>query len=381
MGLRDRLGAMAHGEVSTGGVDAYASANSDAYSLLEELPPTGEARVAAWCAFVLQTQGDDLLASGSAPGFASEEICEECQIVFQLVSTWLGRARQAAADPSYRLGVVVPQPLPQPLAARTPDVLKAMRKTLGTVQARVGADIVERSSEPVARRVGPMMSVVQSAIDASAVLARGSIGIELAASLAGTLQGGLDRAYQVGQLLSLPGLIAEPEPPAHSSQAHHDASSLELFLPGDPGFDRWCLTDPLTRARESENVRSNTDLDAFWAADPEPAKTLAIQAEIAAALEYGLVDYLPGNTTDEFVDRVTRCPWPGVLYARSPVTIAGTTLQAGDCFMFSVGTTDAGFERTLRVPHGQAGSVPGFDAATDRFSGLLDRLAGHDPEE
>jgi hypothetical protein len=380
MSLRDRLGAMAHGEVSTAGLGAYASANTDAYSLLDDLPATGNARAAAWCAFVLQTHADDLLASGSSPGFASEEICEECQMVFQLVSTWLGRSRQAAADPSYRLDVVVPQPLPQPRAARTPNVLKAMRKTLETIQARVGADIAERGAEPVAARVRPMMSVVQSAIDASAVLVRGSVGIELAASLTGTLQGGLDRAYQIGQLLSLPDLIAHPAPPVAPTESHHDASSLQLFLPGDPGFDRWCLTDPIVRARQSEAGQSKTDLDAFWAADPEPAKTLAVQAEIAAALERGIVDYLPERASGAFTARATRCPWPGVLYAKTPVTIAGTMLQAGDSFIFSVGRTETGFERTLRAGHEEAGFVPESAPATDGLSEWLDRLAGDHPD-
>ena len=69
MSLRDKFEAHLRGEVSAADLTAYASANGDAYDLLESVPAEGPARLAAWCAFVLQTHADNLLASGSAPGF------------------------------------------------------------------------------------------------------------------------------------------------------------------------------------------------------------------------------------------------------------------------------------------------------------------------
>ena len=148
-----------HSEVSTAAIAAYSSANSEAYSLLDELSEPEAARLAAWCAFVLQTYADNMLASGTVPGFASPEVCEEAVGMYQLVGTWLGRAHAAIAN-SGRLDTSVPQPLPQPRAPRTTAVLKAMKTTLETVQTRVGADIAARASDPNHDRLASMMTTV-----------------------------------------------------------------------------------------------------------------------------------------------------------------------------------------------------------------------------
>ena len=59
---------------------AYASANGDAYDLLESVPAEGP----AWCAFVLQTHADNLLASGSAPGFWDQGAYHDARIDYDL---------------------------------------------------------------------------------------------------------------------------------------------------------------------------------------------------------------------------------------------------------------------------------------------------------
>ena len=100
MSLRDRLEASVRGEVSTADLNAFASANQDAYELLDELPPQGCASLAAWCAFVLQSHADNLLASGSSEGHCVEPAYEEARVLIQLATAWLERAARRSRVPS-----------------------------------------------------------------------------------------------------------------------------------------------------------------------------------------------------------------------------------------------------------------------------------------
>jgi len=265
--------------------------------------------------------------------------------MFELVGAWLGRAHEAAANAGYVLDVVVPQPLPQPRAPRTTGVLRAMKQTLETVQARAGADLAERAADPIHDRLAPMMSGVQSAIDSAGALSAASVSDEMKAMLGQTLQSGLDRAYQVGQLLAVPDLLGKTEPVAPALPVH-DSTTVGLFLPGDPGFDPWCLTDPIGRRHKQASKEMTALIDEFWRKDPEPAQTLAIQAEISAAVEQGTADFMP-DEVGPLTRRAGRCPWPGILYAKASLVIAGKALAPGDSFVFTVGPSEDGFERTI----------------------------------
>ena len=361
MGLRDRLQAKARGEISTAALTAYSSANSEAYSLLDDLPETGTARLAAWCAFVLQTYADNMLESGSCTGFASPEACEEAEIMFELVGAWIGRAHAAGASASYTLDVSVPQPLPQPRAPRSTGVLKAMKNTLETVQTRAGASLTTRPADPIHDRLAPMMSTVQAAIDSAGALSAPTVSDDLKAMLGQTLQGGLDRAYQVGQLLAMPELLAKTEPAAPPPPVH-DSTTVGLFLPGDPGFDPWCLTDPNGRRDKQASKELTALIENLWKQDPDPAKTLAIQAEITAAVERGAADFMP-DEIGPLTRRADRCPWPGILYAKTSLVIAGKALAPGDSFVFAVGSSPDGFQRTI------VSYAEGFNATEDLLRG------------
>ena len=143
----------------------------------------------------------------------------------------------------------------------------------------------------------------------------------------------------------MPALLAKPTPAA-SGAVVPDSTSVGLFLPGDPGFDPWCLADPELRRRKQASSELNAVLDAFWASDPDPASTLAIQAEISSAVERGGADFVP-DQVGPWTRRANRCPWPAVLYARTRLTIAGKDLAPGDTFFLEVGTSEAGFQRGL----------------------------------
>ncbi|HEY4346933.1 MAG TPA: hypothetical protein VGM80_05040 [Gaiellaceae bacterium] len=384
MSLRSKLRARARGEVSTAALSAYASSNADAYSLLDEGPSTGAARLAAWCAFMLQTYADRLLTSGADAGFASPEAFEQARVNYQLVGPWLMRARAAALSPAaYELDVSVPQRLPQTPPERDAQQLAAMRRTLEVAQARAGVELERLSGDPVHSRLVPTFSSLQSALDACAALSAPGADESVFAAVGQALQDGLDRAYELGQLVALPELMARPAAPAPPAAAN--ATTIRLFLPGEPGFDPWCLTDPVGRHGKQGLTTFVEQLAGLWKDDPDPEKTLAIQAEIAGAVERRAADYLPADDPASRSLEAIRsaCPWPGVLYARSALTIDGQELSPGDCFVLSVGLKAGKFTRSLaRAPSAATAFLPDSERARDSLSALEDRLVGrphHDP--
>jgi hypothetical protein len=376
MSLRGKLEAKARGDIPTAELLAYGGSNSDAYDLLDNVPPQGVARLAAWCAFVLQTYGDKLLQSGRTEGYASEPACAQAQVLYQFSRDWLERARQAAADPGYQLDVAVPQALPRPLnVPPETDQVAAMKRTLEAVQARAGVELAACGDPTRAARLQPSLAAVASALDAAIV--SGSGGPDVRASAGRVLVDGLDHAYSLGQLLAMPGLLAAPDA-APRPAVKAATATLGVFLPGDAGFDPWCLTDPLERPQHEKSNAAAGKLDYLWKSDPEPALTLALQADIAAALEHGAVDYLPSGSA-AWLERITSsCPWPGAMYAKEPVLIGGIQLAAGDRFVLAVGGWGATFRRAIvRLP---AGATVGFSDASrpphldDEFPAVLELL-------
>jgi hypothetical protein len=347
MTLLGRLGAMARGDVPTDDLQAFGAGTSDAYSLLDELPADGLARLSAWCAFVLQTHADNLLSSGPSPGYATPETYDQARVLYELVAAWLRRARAASASREYELDVVVPQQLPHsPAEVDNGEQLAAMRRTLEAVQARAGADLAARADDPIKARLEPMLESLQTTLDASVVLARGrSLEPGLVGSLAQTLHEALDRAYQIGQLLAVPSLLDRPSTPPDA--APERSTSVQFFLPGDAGFDPWCLTDPASRRRLAGSTAAATDLDAFWAADPDPAKTLALQAQIVAAVGRGDADYLPDGDGGTLEALAEACPWPTVLSAKADLVVGDVRLVRGERFALRVGGSGGAFEHSI----------------------------------
>jgi hypothetical protein len=370
--LRDKLESSVRGEVSTVDLSAFASANQGAYELLDELPPQGIASLAAWCAFVLQTHADNLLGSGSIRGHCVEPAYEEARILIQLASAWLERASSALSSTGYRLDVVIPQPYPRPYGPHHMDELRAMRKSLEAVEARVGTAIEARRGEPVYERLQPTLGIMRAALDAALVLARGHTpepSVEMA--LVQTLHAALDRGYQAGQLLAMPELLAKPalEAPVRDVSP----ASLALLRPGDPAFDPWCLTDPLERRRLAAIASAVAKLDDFWASHPEPQQVLELQAEVLAALQNGTVDYLPGDEVGSLKQFTSTCPWPAALWAKGRISIGGQSFDEGDRFVLSVGGGDEPFRCAIvRLSAHAAARFIEDDSASAGGSGLRD---------
>lgn len=343
---------MSHGDISTADSVATGNGSIEAYELLEQVPPLGKARAAAWCAFVYQTFAGKLLSSGPDERFASPRAVEHALGLFELAALWLDRARESASDPARKLDVSFPQPLPRPPEWLDDQQLAALKKTVETAQAWIGSDLAARDDE-THERLQPSMKAIQSALDAAAGLGSHSRRLEVRASLAQALQGALDRAFFLGQLLALPELAA-------SESGHADAPSaptaftVGLFRPGDEGFDPWCLTDPLERRARRDSAAARRALDELWRTDPKPERTLALQSDILAAIESGAADYFPSDMPGTLGRIGAHCPWPGIVFVRAAVVVGGTWMEAGDRFILAVGGTAGEFTRALVRISGKA---------------------------
>lgn len=109
-------------------------------------------------------------------------------------------------------------------------------------------------------------------------------------------------------------------------------SGRPLALPGQPGFDLWCLTDPYTRLYWQQDPAACMAIAVLWQLDPAPARTLAIQGQINAAVAAGSVV----GETRRGHRQYDRCPWSAIYEVRLPVTIAGLELWPAQEFTFDV---------------------------------------------
>lgn len=96
-----------------------------------------------------------------------------------------------------------------------------------------------------------------------------------------SLKRALKGYYRVGQLFAMPTLLDRPDVRASTPVA------ARLPLPGQPGFDPWCLTSPGSRARWQRDPKARRAIGLLWRYDPDPAATLGLQAQIDAAVSSG----------------------------------------------------------------------------------------------
>jgi hypothetical protein len=343
---------MAHGDISTADAVATGNGSIEAYELLEQVPPLGKARAAAWCAFVYQSFAGELLSSGPDEGFASPRAVEHALRLFEFAAYWLNLAREFGSDPARQRDVSFPQPLPRPPEWLDDQELAALKKTLEAAQAWIGSDLAARDDE-TRERLQPSMRAIQSALDSAAGLGSHSRALEVRASLAQTLQSALDRAFFLGQLLALPEL-ADGDGGHADAPAAPTSFTVGLFRPGDQGFDPWCLTDPLERRARRDSAAARRALDELWQTDPKPERTLALQADILAAIESGAADYFPSDMPGTLGRIGAHCPWPGIVFARAGVSVGGTWMEAGDRWILAVGGTAGEFTRALVRISGKA---------------------------
>lgn len=380
--LTAKLLALVLGELPAGDLAAYERAGVAVYDLLEEVearraelaashadPWSVEAAtqaqfLCAWNAFVLQTLGDSLVegdyeAHPSTAGYLPESVARQVRDFYDQVGGWLSRARQAASNPGFRFEVYVPQPLPSWLdvGERPRWYVRAMRAANESVRARaaLATEELARSApaerEPQVARLRQILAAATAAADYAEKLWQRELSDDLWAKIDSLLQESLQNAYVLGQLLAMPQLLDEGGP---SAAGDHGIARLAVTmrLPGEPGFDPWCLTDPAVKDVYRRDARSQAELRMLWARDPHPERTLAIQAEIDAALARGEINYMPVSERDR-PGPWNACPWPAIYLASAPVRIGGVLVPPGRKFTFrvSAGEPDRGgaFRREIVV--------------------------------
>jgi hypothetical protein len=372
-GMLGRMAARLAGEVPSAVLEGFQRAGSEVYGLLDELeqrrlewkvkdldawsvePGAQIALVCAWNAFALQLLGDRLLeadyqASPRTVGYVPPVTAEQALAFYGQVAGWLGRARQAEASTTYELDVDVPAPLP-PWSEVVPCPsahLAAMRAALDQLHQHASAALVDFHLDPTDEerrraqdRIHELLATAESSAGYADRLWAPTVPPALHEEIERHAKTAVEAFYELGQLLAMPRLATRPRPNVSPA-----ARSVRRPGPGEPAFDPWCLTDPGTRASWQQDPDAREAIAALWASDPDPDRTLGIQAAIDAAATQGdIVASSPGH--------YYCCPWAPIYEVRRPVTIAGRDLRPIQQFTFDVSAEEMAdgkpFKRELVV--------------------------------
>lgn len=359
-GLVTRLAAALHGEVAATTVEAYRRAGSVAYqdmtdaeqlrgSLAESggglwaaTPAQASRLLCAWNAFALQTLGDELVeadyrADPRTAGFLPPVTAEQAAAFLGEVEDWSGRARRAASDTTYDVTAEIAVPIPLPAWVKAepcpPAHLAAMLAAARAMRGRAEAALADltrtappQGKEEAAGRLQGMAAEADSVTGFGEALWSPGATAEVHERVENSLRRGIDAYYRLGQLLAMPALLDRRE------IAAVPVAAKPLPLPGQPGFDPWCLTDPRSRSRWQQDPAACRAIETLWRYDPDPAATLAVQSQIDTAVAAGAVTPETGRGDRHYYC----CPWSAIYQARQPVTIAGQRLRPMQEFTFDV---------------------------------------------
>ncbi|HYR07766.1 MAG TPA: hypothetical protein VEQ60_08350 [Longimicrobium sp.] len=322
------------------------------------VPPALRAELlCAWNAFVLQTLGNEMLdadydAHPATVGYVPPPVARQALAFYQQVEPWLDRARQADANPRYQLRAQVPAMLPpweesaRHRPSQLPGLLRAMRSVAAHAEAAMAflPQVAPHDAEAQLNRIRQLHASAESKARYALDLQGAGDARGMDARVEPYVRDAIELFYTLGQLVAEPALAADPDslPPGHADLPPRAVTAL----PGEPGFDTWCLTDRGAANELQDNERAQRALKKMWAEDPDPARTLAVQAEIRNAFERGLIAY--AYEGDERVGYFHCCPWGPVFMAVQPLALAGTRLSSRQRFVYDVGALgDDAFRRRI----------------------------------
>jgi hypothetical protein len=299
--------------------------------------------VATWNAFVLQTLGAGLLdadyaAEPGTVGYVPPVTFEQAWSWFAAAAGWLSQAQQARANPDYDLAAAlrIPAALPAWVDVEPcpPAHLHAMLIALPALRehaelALYDLDNASRTDtqRQAVNRLRQVAAEAGAAAEYAQALGASPAGQRLHELIEAHLKCAVTLWFHTGQLASMPALIGRYQ--AKAGPARVDPETL----PGGSRFDPWCLTDPRTLDDWRADPRARTAIEALWAVDPDPARTLAIQAQIQAALDSGAIGRVTGMRLGSYY---FCCPWAPIYQVRRPVTINGRRLAVPQQFTFDV---------------------------------------------
>jgi hypothetical protein len=363
-GLLARVVAHLHGEVAATALEAFRRGGAAVWDLEPQLEQrrleavvagadgwtlpaaTGAALLCGWNAAALQLLGDELLdadeaTAGTGAAYVEPETAEQTLAFYGQVAGWLSRAQQALHNPEYELDVTVPAVLP--LVASTPcssEHLVGLLAGMTRLRARtdgVLADLPHGDGEAARarHRIEQLKAEADSAADYAGHLGGPSPDEGVQREIEAQACCAVDRYYIVGQLAAMPRLALQPLP--HLQRRRPTGLAAPFPAPGDDRFDPWCLTDPRVKGRLKRMSAARDLVARMWAADPDPVRTLAIKAEIDAALLRDDVAHDVGH--------FDRCPWSPIYLAKRPVQIGGKQLHPLQQFTYEVTIEYAGSKR------------------------------------
>lgn len=372
-GLVGRIVARLHGEVAAHALESYRRAGLHVYELADRLQEalaellverdeessTRLALLCGWNALALQTIGDHLLAadyerSPRTVGFVPPALAAEALGHYGPVAGWLSRAQQALHNEHYELDVATPAVLPRWVSLDA-DVeggayLAGLRSALARLEAHAdrwsaAAGAIEdggNRGDRERRALGIIRQVraeAGAASDYAAGLGAGTSVAGAAAEVEAQVKLALERLFLYGQLVADPSLALAPLPkPSVRAKA---GEALRLRAPGEPGFDPWCLTDPRRAALLKLQPSARLAIRELWDRDPEPARTLALKADIDTAVVRNRAGYGVGH--------FHACPWSAIYVAKQPLRIGRAAVQALEEFTLSLEASGRRFRRSIEV--------------------------------
>ncbi|MBF6557991.1 MAG: hypothetical protein IVW52_17935 [Acidimicrobiales bacterium] len=364
-----RLAARLAGRVPAATVEAYLRAGSAVYddffaaeALRRDLVASGtdlwslgagpsSQLLATWCAFGLQTLGERLVASENAAsprmaGYLPAMTAEQASVFLDAGRTWSARARRAVADAGYDLADEVRLPATLPVWKRMepcpPTHVEAMLAAAQALSDRGQAALADfcGSSIPAehtgtADQLRGLYAQADAAIGQAEQMWRPSRYQPLHRAVEDALRDALDQLFRLGQVLARPSLLGADGAKGAGRGRHR--------MPGEPGFDPWCLSDSAAARSLGGDLAAKRALEHLWGSDPDPAATLALLETVEQEADDGSI-----TGSDESGSYYYCTPWPTIYTVRRPVTIAGHNLTPGEQFTLDI------------CVGGHMGRAPGF---------------------
>lgn len=342
--FKTRLMAALHHEVSAVDLEAYRSAGAATYGLLEEIGDAFDPAAAStaqrvsvlcgWVAFALQSAGDALVAADydtdpATVGFVPEVTRRQAMSFYSEVGDWVSAAREVSANPQFRPAAQLPtrwpawaelEPCPTAHLAAMVDTVQRLSERVLLLVKVDGHNVYGEAEGPIRQ----LLARGDTRRDQATGLWRsGSRSAEIHRSIEDQVKEAIAAYFLAGQLMAMPELAGHLGPDLAATTAGDGVAA------GSAGFDPWCLTDPASRSRWQGDPAARRAIDMLWAYDPDPTRTVAVQAEIDAALDQGKIAH-------DGLGNFYCCPWSAIFGVVDPVSIGGKRLRRGQQFTFDV---------------------------------------------
>jgi hypothetical protein len=377
-----RIVARLRGEVTTDTLEAYRRAGTGIHEALDalegkrldakikgqsawDLPNATQIQVlCTWNAYALQSLGNAFLDADYAYdpvtiGFVPQITADQAMDYYSQVEPWLSRARQAEQNSAYRLDMKIPHSLPawrevEPCPRAHLDAMLAAVTAL-ELHIEHALHVFEGQGTPAdkqdqAQKIYQLHADARTKAEYAQNMMQERVSQDLHERIEVHAQGAIERYFLLGQYLSMPSLI---KPVALSNTSE--------YL-GDNGFDRWCMTDPVTKEELKRDPQAVKAIDLMWQFDPNHQKTLKLQAQLDLLLRERQIDYAK-RKNGELFGRFMCTPYAPIYVAQKNLEILGERILKGQQFTLEVSCegVNLGEEFTREVVVGPFGTVPDLD--------------------